>query len=47
MRNGYIIDTLTSVYNREIAKLGSEVRKLYEGVVYEKKLKRHILQRRY
>ena len=34
MRNGYIIDVLTSVYNCEIVKLGGKVIQIYEGVLY-------------
>ena len=34
MRNGYIIDTLTSVDIQEIVKIGGKVVKNYEGVIY-------------
>ena len=34
MRNGYAIDTLTSVDIQEIAKIGGEVNEIYEGVIY-------------
>ena len=34
MRNGYIIDTLTSVDIQEIVKIGGKVREIYEGVIY-------------
>ena len=34
MRNGYIIDTLTSVDIQEIVKIGGEVDEIYEGVIY-------------
>ena len=34
MRNGYIIDTLTSVDIREIIKIGGKVIENYEGVIY-------------
>ena len=34
MRNGYIIDTLTSVDICEIVKIGGRVVEIYEGVVY-------------
>ena len=34
MRNGYIIDTLTSVDIQEDVKIGSEVIQIYEGVIY-------------
>ena len=33
MRNGYIIDTLTSVGNQEMVKRGGKVVKIYEGMV--------------
>ena len=34
MRNGYIIDTLTSVDNQEIVKIGGKVKKFCEGAIY-------------
>ena len=34
MRNGYIIDTLTSVDICEIVKIGGKVIQIYEGVLY-------------
>ena len=34
MRNGYIIDTLTSVDIQEIVKIGARVKQIYEGVIY-------------
>ena len=34
MRNGYIIDHLTSVYIQEIVKIGGKVIEIYEGVIY-------------
>ena len=34
MRNGYIIDTLTSVDIQEIVKMGGKVIQIYEGVLY-------------
>ena len=34
MRNGYIIDTLTSVDIQEIVKVGGKVIEVYEGVIY-------------
>ena len=34
MRNGYIIDTLTSVDIQEIVKTGGKVIEIYEGVLY-------------
>ena len=39
MRNGYIIDTLTSVDIQEIVKIGGRVIHIYEGVVYWEKFK--------
>ena len=35
MRNGYIIDTLTSVVICEIVKMGGKVIEIYEGVIYQ------------
>ena len=34
MRNGYIVDPLTSVDIQEIIKIGGKVNELYGGVVY-------------
>ena len=34
MRNGYILDTLTSVDIQEIVKIGGEVLEIYKGIVY-------------
>ena len=34
MRNGYIIDTLTSVDVCESVKMGGNVIQIYEGVIY-------------
>ena len=34
MRNGYVIDTLTSVDICEIVKNGGKVIEIYEGVIY-------------
>ena len=34
MRNGYIIDTLTSVDIQEIIKIGGKVIEIFEGVIY-------------
>ena len=34
MRNGYIIDTLTSVDIQKIVKIGGKVIEIYEGVYY-------------
>ena len=39
MRNGYIIDTLTSVDIQEIVKIGGKVIEIYEGVIYRKNFK--------
>ena len=39
MRNGYIIDTLTSVDIQEIVKIGEKVIEIYEGVIYRENFK--------
>ena len=39
MRNGYIIDTLTSVDIQEIVKVGGKVIEIYEGVIYRENFK--------
>ena len=39
MRNGYIIDTLTSVDDQEIVKIGGKVIEIYEGVIYQENFK--------
>ena len=39
MRNGYIIDTLTSVDIQEIIKIGGRVIDIYEGVIYQENFK--------
>ena len=39
MRNGFIIDTLTSVDIQEIVKVGGQVIEIYEGVIYRKNFK--------
>ena len=39
MRNGYIIDTLTSVDIQEIVKIGGKVIEIYEGVIYREDFK--------
>ena len=39
MRNGYIIDTLTSVDIQEIIKIGGKVIQIYEGVIYRENFK--------
>ena len=39
MRNGYIVDTLTSVDIQEIVKIGGKVVEIYEGVIYRENFK--------
>ena len=39
MRNGYIIDTLSSVDIQEIVKIGGRVEEIYEGVIYRENFK--------
>ena len=39
MRNGYIIDTLTSVDIQEIVKIGRKVIEIHEGVIYRENFK--------
>ena len=39
MRNGYVVDTLTSVDIQEIVKIGGKVIQIYEGVVYRENFK--------
>ena len=39
MRNGYIIDTLTSVDNQETVEIGGKVIEIYEGVIYRENFK--------
>ena len=39
MRNGYIVDTLTSVDIQEIDKIGGKVVEIYEGVIYRENFK--------
>ena len=39
MRNGYIIDTLTSVDIFQIVKIGGRVIEIYEGVIYRENFK--------
>ena len=39
MRNGCIIDTLTSVDIQEIVKVGGEVIQIYEGAIYRENFK--------
>ena len=39
MRNGYIIDALTSVDIQEIVKIGGQVIEIYEGVIYRENFK--------
>ena len=38
MRNGYIVDTLTSVDMQEIVKIGGKKVENYEGVIYRENL---------
>ena len=40
MRNGYIIDTLTSIDLQEIVKIGAKVIKIYQGVIYRENFKK-------
>ena len=39
MRNGYIVDTLTSVDIQEIVKIGGKVTEIFEGVIYRQNFK--------
>ena len=39
MRNGVIIDTLTSVDNQEIVQNGGKVIEIFEGVIYRENFK--------
>ena len=39
MRNGYIIDTLTSLDIQEIVEIGGKVIEIYEGVIYRENFK--------
>ena len=39
MRNGYVIDTLTSVKIQEIVKIGGKVIENYEGDIYRENFK--------
>ena len=39
MRNGYIIDTLTSVDIQEVVKIGGKVVEIFEGVIYRENFK--------
>ena len=39
MRNGYIVDTLTSIDFQEIVKIGGKVIETYEGVYYPEEFK--------
>ena len=39
MRNGYIIETLTSVDIQEIVKIGGKVIEIYKGVIYREHFK--------
>ena len=40
MRDGYILDTLTSVDLQEILKIGGKVIEIYEGVIYRENFKK-------
>ena len=40
IRNGYFIDTLTSVDIRETIKIGAKVIRIYEGVIYRENFKK-------
>ena len=39
MRNGYIIDHLTSVDIQETVEIGGRVIEIYEGVIYRENIK--------
>ena len=39
MRNGYIIDTLTSIDIQEIVKIGRKLIEIYEGVIHRENFK--------
>ena len=39
MQTGYILDTLTSVDNCDIVKIGGELIEFYESVIYREKFK--------
>ena len=39
MRNGYIINTLTSVDIQQVVKIGGKVIQIYEGVIYRENFK--------
>ena len=39
MKNGYIIDTITSVDIQELVKIGGKVIRTYEGVFYRENFK--------
>ena len=39
MRNGYIIDTLSSLDIQEIVKIDRKVTEIYQGVIYRKNFK--------
>ena len=39
MRNGYIINTLTSVDSQEIVKIGGKIFQIYERVIYRENFK--------
>ena len=39
MRNGYIVDVLTSVDSQEIVRVGGKVKEIYKGVIYRENFK--------
>ena len=45
MRNGYIIDYLTSIDIQEIIKIGDKVIEIYEGFIIEKILEWVLLEK--
>ena len=45
MRNGYNMDTLTSVDIQEITEIGGKVIQSYEGVIYRENLKYLLLEK--
>ena len=45
MRNGYIIDTVTSVDICELLKIGGKVVQIYEGVIYRENFKISLLKK--
>ena len=45
MRNGYIIDHLTSVDIQQIVKIGGKVIEIYEGVIYRENFKVNLFRK--